>query len=156
MGFKILPLADELSELSFLNEQHKLRVNLLLTSGWLKNNLNDILAPFDLTVTQYNALRILNDQQGTPISTLHLREKMLEKMSDTPKIVNRLVKKGLVLKKTCAADRRLVDITISSEGLGLLQKIAAIQAEFDQLTEVVSEEEAALVNSILTRLRTRS
>lgn len=156
MGYRILPLPDELVGLTFLNEQHKLRVNLLLTSGWLKNNLNDILAPFDLTVTQYNALRILNDQKGKPISTLHLREKMLEKMSDTPKIVDRLVKKALVVKKVSASDRRLVDITISDAGRALLQKIATIQSEFDQLTEVVTEEEAAMVNNILTRLRTRS
>jgi MarR family 2-MHQ and catechol resistance regulon transcriptional repressor len=156
MGYRILPLPDELVGLTFLNEQHKLRVNLLLTSGWLKNNLNDILATFDLTVTQYNALRILNEQQGIPISTLHLREKMLEKMSDTPKIVDRLVKKGLVIKKISTVDRRLVDITIAESGRGLLQKIISIQSDFDQLTDVVTEEEAALVNAILTRLRTRS
>jgi DNA-binding MarR family transcriptional regulator len=81
---------------------------------------------------------------------------MLEKMSDTPKIVDRLVKKGLVVKKISTIDRRLVDITISDSGRALLQKIASIQSEFDQLTELVTEEEAAMVNTILTRLRTRT
>lgn len=155
MQYQIKPMRDELLDMQFLDEQHKLRVNILLTSGWLKNQLSDILAQFQLTVTQYNVLRILNEQEGKPISTLHIREKMLEKMSDTPKIVNRLVAKGLAFKKVNKTDRRLVDVTITKSGLDLLNQILEVQYQFDMLTGEVSEEEARVVNAVLTRMRTR-
>ena len=84
----------------------------------------------DITGQQYNILRILRGA-GKPISTLQIRERMLDKMSDTSRIVDRLVLKGLVQKTTCKNDKRLVDVNISPKGKKLLEKIDRYEKDMD-------------------------
>ncbi len=76
---------------------------------------NRLFEPFDITQQQFNILRILRGA-GQPLSTLQIRQRMLDKMSDTSRIVDRLVKKGMVKKTICREDRRLVDILLTDKG----------------------------------------
>lgn len=70
---------------------------------------------------------------GVPISTLQIRERMLDKMSDTSRIVDRLVLKGLAKKNICKNDKRLVDVSISTKGQKLLEKIDAYESKMDAI-----------------------
>jgi len=155
MKFNVFPQRDELLDMEFFDEHQKFRANLLLSASWMKNLLNDILRTHDLTVTQFNALYILHKLDGKPISTLHLRGQMLEKMSDTPKIVDRLLRKNLVRKRTCATDRRMVDITITEAGKKLVADVLSEKENFAKITEVLSQDEVSVLNKLLSRLRTR-
>src|SRR4051812_26580497 len=97
-------------------------INLLFTYGWIIEKIKDFLAEEDITHQQFNILRILRGSFPKPLSTLQIRERMLDKMSDTSRIVDRLVVKGFVKKTTCPTDKRLVDVIITDKGQKLLKK----------------------------------
>jgi DNA-binding MarR family transcriptional regulator len=137
---------------SFRNERHKLMVNIIYSSNWINEKLKNFLESEDITSQQYNILRILRGSK-IPLSTLQIRERMLDRMSDTSRIVDRLVIKGLIDKKTSATDKRLVDITINDNGLDVLTKLDAKNSLLDDFVSHLSEEEAGLVNSLLDKMR---
>jgi DNA-binding MarR family transcriptional regulator len=115
-------------------------------------NTRKHLDQYDLTNQQFNILRILRGA-GEPLSTLQIRQRMLDKMSDTSRIVDRLVKKGLVSKVVCSSDRRLVDVTISEKGKLLLTEMDKHENEWDSLLKNLNEKEAAELNNLLDKLR---
>ncbi len=126
----------------FRSQRHKAIINIMYTEGWLRNKLSETLKPHDLTSQQYNVLRILRGSKPKPLSTSCIRSRMLDKMSDASRIVDRLEKKCLVEKKACSSDKRLVDVFITKEGLTLLEKIDSSVSNMDKLFESISEEEA--------------
>jgi len=114
--------------------------------------LKHFLEPEDITLQQYNILRILKGNGG-PLSTLQIRERMLDRMSDTSRIVDRLLKKELVIKKTSKLDKRLVDVTISDKGIQLLNKLDERNEELDAILSKLTNEEAATLNVLLDKMR---
>jgi DNA-binding MarR family transcriptional regulator len=136
----------------FRNEHHKATVNVLFSSNWLMENIKRFLQTEDITPQQYNILRILRGS-GQPLSTLQIRERMLDKMSDTSRIVDRLLKKGLVEKKTSQSDKRLVDVTISSQGLSVLDRLDKNNASLDGIMFNLSHDEARTLNTLLEKMR---
>lgn len=144
---------DDLDYFQFEHERDRLNSNLLMTAGLFKNQMMELLAPFDLTLTQYQALQILNLQKGKAISTLHLREHMLDKMSDTPKIIDRLLKKGLVRKSVSSIDRRLVDIYLSEEGKNLLGNIQDALIKAREISAALTPKEVETLNFLLNKAR---
>ena len=137
----------------FLNDYQRASVNILFTYGWLMEKIKDILKAADITPQQFNILRILRGSHPQPLSTLQIRERMLDKMSDTSRIVDRMVAKGLVNKAMSRHDRRLVDILISSKGLKLLRKLDSRQHELDGILKNISAKEAATLSKILDKVR---
>jgi DNA-binding MarR family transcriptional regulator len=128
-------------------------INVLFTYGWVIEKIKDFLVKEDITHQQFNILRILRGSHPKPLSTLQIRERMLDKMSDTSRIVDRLVIKGLVKKTICAKDKRLVDVTITEKGQKLLKKL---DVEADHISEIMgnlSEDDAEMLSSLLDRLR---
>src|SRR5688572_14716466 len=109
-------IEKDIHQASFKNAKQKAMVNVLYTYGWLVERIKNILATEDITHQQYNILRILRGSAPQPLSTLQIRERMLDKMSDTSRIVDRLVLKGLVKKTICSKDKRLVDVVIIDKG----------------------------------------
>ncbi|MCX7723608.1 MAG: MarR family transcriptional regulator, partial [Verrucomicrobiae bacterium] len=87
--------------------------------------MNNVLSKFDLTPQQFNLLRILRGQYPSPASISLIKERMLDKMSDASRLVDRLIQKKLVERKICSQDRRKVDVIITRKGLKLLEKIDA-------------------------------
>jgi DNA-binding MarR family transcriptional regulator len=90
---------------------------------------------------------------GKPLSTLQIRQRMLDKMSDTSRIVDRLVKKELVQKVICKTDRRLVDVTITDTGMQLLDRLDSYNEQMDAMLGSLSEEEAKMLNQLLDKIR---
>jgi DNA-binding MarR family transcriptional regulator len=127
-------------------------VNLIYTYNWVMEKSKRFFEKADLTPQQFNILRILRGA-GKPLSTMQIRQRMLDKMSDTSRIVDRLMKKELVLKVICQNDRRLVDITISEKGMKLLQELDNYNDEMDALLSGINEEEAKTLNHLLDKLR---
>jgi len=116
---------------------------------------NFFLANEEITQQQYNILRILRGSE-CPLSTLKIRERMLDKMSDTSRIVDRLIAKGLVEKNACLKDKRLVDITISKKGLVLVDKLDQFNNQIDAVLKGVDEKEAQTINQLLDKIRATS
>ena len=148
-------IEKDIQQTNFRNEFQKMSINIIYTANWLNEKMGQILATEDITQQQYNILRILRGSE-CPLSTLKIRERMLDKMSDTSRIVDRLIVKGLVEKTACQKDKRLVDITISKKGLQLLEKLDSLNDHIDAVLKGVSEKEANTMNQILDKLRENS
>jgi DNA-binding MarR family transcriptional regulator len=138
---------------NFRNERHKAMVNILFTYGWVVERLKSFVSPEDITHQQFNILRILRGSHPTPLSTLQIRDRMIDKMSDTSRLVDRLLSKGLAKKVICKKDRRLVDVNITDKGLKLLQRLDESQDEIDSILSNLTEKEAAVVSKLLDKIR---
>ena len=136
----------------FRSNRYKAIVNIIYTYSWTTERLKEIFMRQNLTLQQYNILRILRGSK-TPMSVQMIRERMLEKMSDTSRIVDRMVRKGLVKKSISRQDRRLVDITITRQGLDALGKIARYDNDVINLFEGITNKEAVALNSLLDKIR---
>ncbi|MCX8038935.1 MAG: MarR family transcriptional regulator [Candidatus Sumerlaeia bacterium] len=128
-------------------------MNILYTHSWLIYRINNVLSKFDLTPQQFNLLRILRGQYPSPASISLIKERMLDKMSDASRLVDRLIQKKLVERKICSQDRRKVDVIITRKGLKLLEKIDAQNEELDSYLKNLSETEAKKLNHLLDKLR---
>ncbi len=146
-------IQQDIQQSKFRNEWQKATINIIYTNSWLEEKMKDFLGKEDITAQQFNVLRILRGSQPKPLSTLEIRNRMLDKMSDVSRIVDRLVKKELVEKRVCVKDKRLVDVTISVKGLQLLEKLDARNDEMDAHAKNITEAEAKTLNKILDKLR---
>jgi DNA-binding MarR family transcriptional regulator len=148
-----MTLENDINQHVFRSEYQKSIINLIYTFNWVNERLNKRFEPFEITQQQFNILRILRGA-GQPLSTLQIRQRMLDRMSDTSRIVDRLVKKGLVKKTTCREDRRLVDVLLTEKGKKLLQAMDVMNEELDSIFRYLSEGEARQLNVLLDKIRT--
>ncbi len=146
-------LEKDIKQQQFTSENQKLIINLVFTNNWLTEKIRDFLSTSDITLQQFNILRILRGSHPQPLSTLTIRERMLDKMSDTSRIVDRLVLKGLVDKKTCPSDKRLVDISITKEGKKVLATIDQKEKEVMAVVANLNQEEMEILNGLLDKMR---
>jgi DNA-binding MarR family transcriptional regulator len=147
-----MSIEKDIQQPKFRNEYHKTVVNLIFTYNWITEKTKQFFEKGDITSQQYNILRILRGA-GKPLSTLQIRQRMLDKMSDTSRIVDRLVKKELVQKVICKTDRRLVDVTITDTGLQLLDRLDSYNEQMDAMLGNLSEEDAKMLNQLLDKIR---
>ena len=147
-------IEQDIQQARFRNNFQKVAVNLLYTNSWLRDQMKMIFDREDITAQQFNILRILRGSFPAPLSTLQIRDRMLEKMSDTSRLVDRLVTKGLVKKITSETDRRLVDVLITEKGKKLLARLDACEAEMDAIFSNLNHQEAAQLSNLLDKMRT--
>ncbi|MEO1023408.1 MAG: MarR family transcriptional regulator [Bacteroidota bacterium] len=147
------PLAKEIKQRTFSNQAHRARINLLITTGWLKGELKSFLDEFGITQPQFNILRILRGAKGEPLSTKELSERMIDKMSDSSRLVDRLIAKDLAWKQPCPHDGRLVQVFLSDNGEQLLAQIDQMLFKLDAAFDGLSEEELTQLNLLLEKLR---
>jgi DNA-binding MarR family transcriptional regulator len=147
-----MTLEKDINQQVFRSEYQKAIINLIYTFNWVNEKINNRFEPFDITQQQFNILRILRGA-GQPLSTLQIRQRMLDKMSDTSRIVDRLVKKGMVKKSICREDRRLVDVLLTDKGKKLLQSMDGLNEEMESIFKYLSEEEARRLNILLDKIR---
>ncbi len=148
-----MKLEEEIKQKKFRNEFHKLAVNIIYTHSWLMNYNKKIFDKYDITSNQFNILRILRGQYPKPASINLLKERMLDKMSDASRLVDRLLKKGLVERKISSDDRRKVDVIITKKGLKLLSQIDELNPEFDRVFKNINKQEAQILNDLLDKMR---
>ena len=148
-------IVDDIQQTQFRNESQKAMINLIYSYNWVNETMSRVFFSKDITAQQFNILRILRGAKK-PLSTLQIRHRMLDRMSDTSRIVDRLLKKELVTKNVCDTDKRLVDISISKSGMQLLEnmdeEIIALENNFTQL----NEGELKQLNFLLDKLREKN
>lgn len=147
-----MSIEKDINQKKFRNEHQKSIINLIYTFNWITEQSKVILERGDVTAQQFNILRILRGA-GAPLSTLQIRQRMLDKMSDTSRIVDRLIVKGLVKKNICKADKRLVDVNITDKGKKLLAKLDKYEPEMDAIAGNLTEAEAKSLNKLLDKIR---
>ena len=148
-----MSIDKDIQQLKFRNPYQKAAINLIYTLSWMREKTKSVFEAEDITPQQFNILRILRGSFPQPLSTLQIRERMLEKMSDTSRIVDRLIAKGFVKKITCKDDRRLVDIIISNKGKKVLERLDTRQDEIDGVLSNLSEKDADILSNLLDKIR---
>jgi DNA-binding MarR family transcriptional regulator len=126
---------------------------LLSTSRWLEDNANETFKPLGITPQQYNVLQILRNQHPESCTATYLKETMAEKNPDLTRLIDRLVKKGMVTRKVCSNNRRKIDIGITPKGLSMLTVVAPLVNEQFKILHKISPNEAAELCRILDKLR---
>jgi DNA-binding MarR family transcriptional regulator len=147
-----MSIEEDINQRKFRNEYQKAGINLIYTYNWVSEKMRCLFEAHELTSQQFNILRILRGA-AEPISTLQIRQRMLDKMSDTSRIVDRLIIKGLAKKSVCKTDKRLVDVTITDKGKKLLSKLDEHQDEMDKVLDNLTEDEAKQLNLLLDKIR---
>jgi DNA-binding MarR family transcriptional regulator len=148
-----MKLEEAIHQKKFVHQRQKALINILYTNNWMVSKIKTSLKSFGITMQQYNVLRILRGQHPKPITTSTIRRRMLDKMSDASRIVDRLHKKELIIRSTCPSDKRLVDVVISEKGLQLLDIISKHTNQLEDITSNLTEEEATTLNELLDKIR---
>ncbi len=147
-----MSIDKEINQRNFRNEYQKAFINLIYTYNWVTEKSRPIFERYDITSQQFNILRILRGAVE-PLSTMQIRQRMLDKMSDTSRLVDRMIKKGFVKKVVCKTDKRLVDITIAEKGRKLLEKMDQCEDEIDAILKNMSQDQAVALNQLLDTIR---
>ena len=129
-------------------------LNVSLTQVNFKDTISNVLKPFDISIEQFNVLRILRGQKGKPTNLQDIQDRMVSKMSNTTRLVDKLIIKGFVERFICEDNRRKVEIFITQKGLESLNIIdpKVLSAE-TELTEILTMDELNTLNTLLTKLR---
>ena len=146
-------LQKEIQASKFENIFQQSLVNVIYTYHWNIQQVKEVLKPFDITSQQYNVLRILRGQYPSPVTINLIKSRILDKMSDTSRIVDRLIQKGYLEKKTNHQDKRAVDVVINDKGLMLLKKLDK-EVDFSSfISPNLTEAEAGQLNLLLDKMR---
>ncbi|MCR9251129.1 MAG: MarR family transcriptional regulator [bacterium] len=149
-------IAEDIKQKKFKSEFNKAVINLVFTNSWLSEKQNRFFKQFQLTGPQFNVLRILRGQYPNPATVNLIIERMLDRMSNASRIVDRLETKGLVKRTQCKNDRRAVDVVISESGLKLLEQIDTYLEEWEGAIKNLSEDECNQLNHLLDKMRNGS
>ncbi len=132
----------------------KALINLLITSQYVNDRINAILKTFGLTTPQFNVLRILKGQKGQPANLSTIQDRMISKMSNTTRIVDKLIEKGLVSRQICKDNRRKIEIFITENGHQLLDQVNPhFEKEERLMTSQLNENELKEFNNHLNKIR---
>lgn len=146
-------IEDEIKQKVFKSEAQKATINIMFTAGWLRCQVNSRLKSYDLTPEQFNVLRILNGQYPNTISLKDITERMIDRNSNTSRIVDKLKNKKLLSREIDEIDRRSCNVGITEEGQELLKLIDQKTPTDNMITHTLSEEELQTLNTLLDKLR---
>ncbi len=149
-----MKLEEEIKTAKFGNIYQKAILNLIFTGGWVTAKIDTLLKPYGISSQQYNVLRILRGQQDKAINLFEIQERMLNKMSNSTRLVEKLRLKELVTRVQCEHNRRKVDIAITKKGLALLKEIDPLMVKLNNaIVGKITEEQAEQLSSLLDSLR---
>ncbi len=128
-------------------------INMVYTSRVIEM-ATSVFKDFNLTNQQYNVLRILRGQKGKPANLSTLQERMIDRNSNTTRLVDKLIQKKLVTRKVCPENRRKIEILITEKGLSVLKELDPIITEANQnVVKNLNTEELETLNNLLDKLR---
>lgn len=141
-----------IKQTKFRDEKHKAIISVLYTANALNNFHENYFSKYQLTTQQYNALRILRGQYPKPATVNLIRERMMDKMSDASRIVERLRKAGFVERVVSQRDRRAVDVIITQKGLDVLGEIDKHDEKTDLPTKYLSQDESKELSRLIGKM----
>jgi DNA-binding MarR family transcriptional regulator len=145
-----MKIEDEINQQQFNIPQHKAGMNLIFTANWLLNEIAVALKPIGLSLQQLNALTILKGQPNKTATVNLIRERLIDRMPNVSRLLNKLVEKGLIKKDRDLSDQRVVYVNLTPEG----EKAAIIGRElFNNVRYGISNEQADTLSEILDQLR---
>jgi DNA-binding MarR family transcriptional regulator len=148
-----MKLEKEIKQRKFKSEYQKLSVNIIYTANWISNHYGCYCRQYGITPEQFNILRILRGQHPKPATVNLLIDRMLNKMSNASRLVEKLRQKGLVERQINLADRRACDVVITDKGLDLLKGLDKAEKEWQKIISHIPLGEAKSINDLLDKLR---
>jgi DNA-binding MarR family transcriptional regulator len=148
-----MKLEDAIQQKVFKSPQQKLIINLIYTHHWLDGLYSEFFKGKEITLQQFNVLRILRGQYPNYSNLKLIKERMLDRMSDTSRIIDKLVFKQYVERKNCPVDRRQIHLLITKKGLELLNELDFIDNESTLMCNNLTKKEVQDLNNLLDKLR---
>lgn len=150
-----MKIEDAIKSIHPMGISTKTVINMMFTSRVIEEAIVTVLKQYDLTTPQYNVLRILRGQKGNPANLSTLQERMIDKSSNTTRLVDKLIKKNWVQRNVCELNRRKVEIFITEDGLKILKQLdPIIEAHNENILSNLSNDELETLNDLLDKLRT--
>lgn len=146
-------IEDKMKIKKFASEWHKATLNIVYSANWINEVLEERARMHDITLQQFNVLRILRGQYPNPAKNSLVRDRMLTKTSDISRLIVRLIAKGLVSRESSPNDKRAVDVLITQKGLELLEKLEEEMLLNDILPENITEKQCVELNRLLDKFR---
>ena len=147
-------LEEAIQQPKFNSESSKAGINLLYTASWMSTAMTRVLKPYGISWQQFNIMRILRGQKECPASLKLISERMIDKMSNTSRLVDKLVSKGLVQRDTCPEDRRQVDIRMTADGEAILEQASRqMEAFVSEVFGHFGQDELQTLNDLMDKLR---
>jgi DNA-binding MarR family transcriptional regulator len=147
-------LEEEIKQTKFMSPVHKAVLNILFTSNWISSLTTKKLKPFGISPQQYNVLRILRGSAPQKMILSDISSRMIDKMSNATRLVEKLKQKSLCTRELNEENRRQVLIGITEKGLQLLTKVEIeMQQQYVDFNQKLSEQEAEILNQLLEKLR---
>ncbi|WP_430409714.1 MarR family winged helix-turn-helix transcriptional regulator [Kordia sp.] len=147
-------LNDILKSEAILPLAKRTALNFMITNNSFSQKFLDFFKQYDISAQQFNVLRILRGQKGKPANLATIQERMIHKNSNTTRLIDKLILKGLVERTVCPENRRKVEIIITKSGLNLLNTIDPKLNELEEETiRPLTIEEAKTLNTLLEKLR---
>ena len=145
-----MKIQDEIKQEGFNSPQHKAGMNLIFTANWLSNEIANTLKPIGLSLQQLNVLTILQCQPGQTANVNLIRERLIDRMPNVSRLLNKLMDKGLIKKDRDLSDQRVVYINLTEEGLNAALKGREL---FDNVKYGITDEQSDLLNDLLEKVR---
>ncbi len=137
----------------FDTERQRALVNLIYTNGFLMDKMNELFKKHRVSRQQFNILRLLRLHYPNPLNQSYIKNSMVEKTPDISRIVERMRINGLLNKGKKVDNMRNVYISATDKGLNIIESIYSEQSEFDNLIQILNEQEVGQLNSILHKIR---
>lgn len=150
-----MKLEEAIQSNKFRNDVHKASLNILYTAWWLKTVLSRELKEYGLTHEQYNVMRILKGKHPEQMCVRDIASRMIEKNSNVPRIIDRLVTKKLVKSATSEVDRRETMISLTPSGLSLLDNSTSSINQAMDAQVSIGQQEAQVLNQLLEKVRAK-
>lgn len=150
-----MKIEDVIKSTVSLDTAKKVILNFTYTQNVIGDKFHEILKPYDISREQYNVLRILRGQKGCPANLGIIQERMLAKNSNTTRLIDKLLLKDYVTRKTCPENRRKIEVLITQKGLDILTELDPIVVQHEQLfANNLTQEELEQLNVLLEKYRT--
>lgn len=138
----------------FVDELFKVIVNIHYSSSWLASRQNKLLKPLDLTIQQFNILRILRGCNGKLVNQKYIKERMIDHSSDISRLINKLYKKNFIKTQAQEKDRRNKAILLTELGSDILNQADQLMEQIrDQI--VIEESKLVQLNTILNEIHSK-
>ena len=150
-----MKIEDEIKSTIELDIAKKVILNIMYTQNVINDKFSELLKPYDLSGEQYNVLRILRGQKGTPANMCVIQDRMIAKSSNTTRLIDKLLLKELVTRNVCPNNRRKMEVAITEKGLHLLTELDPKVIQHEQLfASNLESQQLTQLNNLLEKYRT--
>ena len=148
-----MKLEEVLKTSKFADERHKATLNILYTAYWLKNNFSTVLKESGITMEQFNVLRILKGKHPEQMCVKDIASRIIERNSNVPRIIDRLIVKKLVKRTPSKEDKRETLVSLTDKGLKQLEEANKVLDNMDAQTNGIDNDDARVLNELLEKMR---